>query len=58
VLLQEVELKEHSKRLHKYIGALLSFNSKRGKTPTKGSGVLISPDLVLTCAHNVWDREQ
>jgi hypothetical protein len=58
VFLHEVELEGHSTSPHKYIGALLSYNSKRGKTPIRGSGVLISPDLVLTSAHNVWDREQ
>lgn len=58
VPLKEVELEEYSTSPHKYIGALLSYNNKRGKTPIRGSGVLISPDLVLTGAHNVWDRDQ
>lgn len=58
VLLQEVGLKEHSMSPHKYIGALLSYNEIRGETSIRGSGMLISPDLVLTGAHNVWDREK
>jgi hypothetical protein len=55
--LYQVKPEEHKKRLHKYIGALLASN--KGLLPEvkiMGSGVLISPDLVLTAAHNVWHR--
>jgi V8-like Glu-specific endopeptidase len=54
--LYEVNKQEHASRLHKYIGAILAINKKKGGAPIKGSGVLISPDLVLTGAHNLWDR--
>ena len=42
--------------LHRHIGAI------RFKCPTipgigKGSGLLISPNLVLTCGHNVYRRQ-
>jgi V8-like Glu-specific endopeptidase len=52
--LYEVKPEEHTARLHKYIGAILANNKTMGKSIIKGSGILISPDLVLTCAHNVW----
>jgi V8-like Glu-specific endopeptidase len=43
-------------RLIKYrsIGALTFFNKK--KQPGCGSGVLISNNLVLTAAHNIYDK--
>ena len=41
-----------SKKIHKHIGAL-TFNLKNGKT-CSGSGVLLSPNLVLTVAHNIY----
>ena len=55
--LYEVKPLEHKLQLHKYIGALLASNKTLPKQVIKGSGVLISPDLVLTVAHNVWLRQ-
>ncbi len=43
-------------RLHKHIGALLA-NNKEMKGIIRGSAVAISPDLVLTAAQNVWNRQ-
>ena len=40
--------------LHRSIGALTFLN--RNKKLTMGNGTLISPDLVLTVAHNVYAR--
>lgn len=45
-------------RLHKHIGALLASNKSVPGEHILGSGVLISPDLVLTAAHNVWYRNK
>jgi V8-like Glu-specific endopeptidase len=39
---------------HNCIGALTFVN--KVKKVCKGTGVAISPDLVLTVAHNVYDR--
>ena len=55
--LYQVTPKEHTMRLHKYIGALLASNKNAPGEIIMGSGVLISPDLVLTAAHNVWYRK-
>lgn len=52
--LERVKREKHKTRLHKYTGALLANNEQFGDDIIKGSGILISPDLVLTCAHNVW----
>lgn len=42
--------------LHKNIGPLIiHFKSLPGK-PAKGSGLLISPNLVLTTAHNIYNH--
>ena len=41
--------------LHRSIGAMTFLN--RHKKLTVGNGTLISPDLVLTAAHNVFDRK-
>jgi V8-like Glu-specific endopeptidase len=46
---------EMSKPLHKYIGAL-TCRTRRGKM-IAGSGVLISPNLVLTGRSNILDPE-
>lgn len=58
VPLYQVKPEEHKKRLHKYIGALLASNKTLPGKKIMGSGVLISPDLVLTAAHNVWHRKK
>ena len=42
--------------LHKNIGALKIKSYKKGRI--MGTGVLISPNLVLTSAHNVYDRDE
>jgi V8-like Glu-specific endopeptidase len=41
--------------LHRHIGALL-FTDTRTTYKGKGSGILISPNLVLTSAHNIYNR--
>ncbi len=41
--------------LHRSIGAVSCLNSE--KELYYGSGVLISKNLVLTCAHNLFDRK-
>jgi hypothetical protein len=41
--------------LHRSIGAITFLNGM--KQLTMGSGVLISPDLVLTVAHNLYDKK-
>ena len=43
-----------TEQLHRYIGPLISENKKLPGRTIRGSGVLISPNLVLTAAHNVW----
>lgn len=46
-----MEKENHKVLPHKHIGALIM-----NKGGAMGSGVLISPNLVLTAAHNVWFR--
>jgi V8-like Glu-specific endopeptidase len=41
--------------VHSSIGAFTFINSK--KLPCAGSGVLISRNLVLTAAHNLYDKD-
>ena len=45
-----------SKLIHKNIGALL-FKNRVNKDVGKGTAVLISPNLVLTGAQNVWNSK-
>jgi V8-like Glu-specific endopeptidase len=40
--------------MHRSIGALTSLN--KNKNPTRGTAVLISPNLILTVAHNIYDK--
>lgn len=40
--------------LHRSIGALVFLN--RNKQRSVGSGTLISNDLILTAAHNIYDQ--
>ena len=42
--------------VHKFIGALVMTNTKTDRT-VYGTGVLISPNIVLTAAHNIFDTE-
>ena len=41
------------KPLHRHIGALIFKTSSESDSYAKGTGILISPDLVLTVAHNL-----
>ena len=42
-------------RLHKFQTAII--RREKGNDG-RGSGILISPNLVLTCAHNFWSNMQ
>lgn len=48
---EDLELK-----LHRSIGALM-FSDKNGNS-SAGTGVLISKDIVLTSAHNIFDKKE
>ncbi len=41
--------------MHRSIGAFTFLN--KYKNPNAGSGVLISKNLVLTVAHNIYDKD-
>lgn len=43
-------------RFHSYIGSLLTYNSLNKTKEIKGSAVLIAPNLILTVAHNFYDK--
>ncbi len=43
-------------KFHNYIGALLSYNSLSKGKEVKGTAVLIAPNLILTVAHNFYDK--
>jgi V8-like Glu-specific endopeptidase len=53
-----VPLEDMQKPLHKFTGALIFLTrSKKGSAALgKGTATLISPNLVLTCAHNVYNQ--
>ena len=52
----KIPKKDMNNQLHKHIGALLFLHP--GSTEIgKGTGVLISPNLVLTVAHNLYHRQ-
>lgn len=51
---REVPRDNMQKDFHQQIGALISV-SPTTKKVKYGTGVLISPDLVLTVAHNIFD---
>ena len=44
-----------SKLPHRHIGALI-FTSRRIKRPGKGTATLISPNLIITSAHNLYNK--
>ena len=43
------------KSIHRHIGPLI-FRNQSDSLLGRGTGVLISPNLVLTAAQNVWSR--
>ena len=49
-----INAKDMTKQLHKHIGAL-TWSDNRVNKLGKGTGILISVNLVLTCAHNIYD---
>jgi V8-like Glu-specific endopeptidase len=53
--LYKVPPKDMQKPLHKFTGAL-TFRSRNSTALGKGTATLISPDLVLTCAHNIYNK--
>ena len=54
-VLYEVKEKEMKERLHKFIVAIVWRGKNINIPPVgRGSGVLISPNLVLTVAHNFY----
>jgi hypothetical protein len=52
----EVPEQEMDLDRHRHIGALF-FSSKGADKPKRGTGILISPNLVLTAASNIYDCE-
>lgn len=51
----QVSSHEHHDRLHRYIGPIISEHNKQ---KVFGTGILISSNLVLTVAHNVYHSRQ
>lgn len=51
---QIIDPKDINKLTHRSIGAIQGLNNNHDKF--RGTGVLISKDLVLTVAHNLYDR--
>ncbi len=51
--LHPVQEQIYKKKPHCAIGSLIAFNGKNVKAV--GTGIQISPDLVLTVKHNVYD---
>jgi V8-like Glu-specific endopeptidase len=45
------------KPIHKFTGAL-TFRSRSRTELGKGTATLISPNLVLTSAHNIYNKEK
>jgi hypothetical protein len=55
---QKINAGEMGKPIHRFIGALIFRKKKNQKILGKGTGILISPNLVLTGAQNVWNRKE
>lgn len=51
----EIEKEEMTKKMHRFIGAVWCCEGQ-GKV-RRASGFLISPNLVLTSAHLIYDHE-
>ena len=43
-------------KFHSCIGSLLTYNPINRAKEIKGTAVLIAPNLILTVAHNFYDR--
>ena len=56
LLYQATDQDFKSDKFHNYIGALLSYNPLSKGKEVKGTAVLIAPNLILTVAHNFYDK--
>jgi hypothetical protein len=54
-ILSQLTAEEVKDMPHSLIGLITCLNQENKLI--SGSGILISPDLVLTCAHNIFNRE-
>lgn len=52
--LLEVAEAMQAHRLHRYIGPLICENDRYPGNKILGTAILISENLILTAAHNVW----
>ena len=55
-ILEEIDENKMKDQLHRHIG-LITFTSAFEDKMGNGTGILISPNLVLTVAHNVYNCE-
>ena len=58
-VLYEVKKKEMRQRMHRFMVAIVWRRTKHGVPSVgRGSGVLISPNLILTVAHNFFHNRE
>lgn len=51
----KINVEQLKDKLHRSLGAITFLNYDR--YPAAGTGTLISPNMVLTVAHNVYDNQ-